>query len=63
MLKTWTGCDIMNDTGIAYKAYSENGDHRNYPEIYNNNPRQALAFVYVMINTEEYRAFFLPLVI
>jgi hypothetical protein len=43
----------MNDIGIALKAYSENRDHRNYPDHHNNNPRQAVAFVFVMINTQE----------
>jgi hypothetical protein len=44
----------MNDTAIALKAYSENRDHRNYPDLHNNNPRPALAFVYIMIDTQEY---------
>jgi hypothetical protein len=43
----------MNDTGIALKAYTENRDHRIYPDLHNNNTRQALAFVCVMINAQE----------
>jgi len=43
----------MNDTGIALRAYSENRDHRNYPDLHYNYPRPALVFVCVMINTQE----------